>query len=543
MKLPLKSTLFILVLIILMGAGLRFYHLGSKSLWVDEIVASYVASGPDLKATNADIPYIINQRYKDVSPPLRDFIANYSFRIWGVNELGLRFFPACFGVLGILLIFIIARDWLKDEKTALLSALVFSILPFHIQHSQDGRMYTLFMFYTLASFYAMYKALHTREKRLLWASLYVILNSLSIYHSYFGFWALITQFIIGIYWIYFPDSEYGSATHEKKITLLSLFVGIHGIIAIIYTPWLKAIYQFIKTHGNPPAPYQVPFIQATPSTEVSRNFMYHLQPNFTFIESLVHEFGLPGISGWIMFALGILGTFYIYRDNSKRKAIGLALWIIIPIIITFAPPPKVLFFNRYICFILPIYILLVSIGALRLVNEILTRFRIKPDMRSTLSLIIISCLFTAATASSLINYYSTDKQPWRKAVRYIMDNAEDNDIVITGPYNANWCTLYYMQKAGAVRKDIGKLPNGGEWNILTFPNGKKMAIGEKMQYVGDISPYIEVFPRVWYITAYYRTYQYRNPAYYNYLESEKSYMEIFRGDSRENNIYVFLMEK
>jgi hypothetical protein len=49
--------------------------------------------------------------------------------------------------------------------------------------------------------------------------------------------------------------------------------------------------------------------------------------------------------------------------NKKPKIrVGISLWFLIPLIITFAPPAKALFFNRYISFMMPVYIMTVGIG-------------------------------------------------------------------------------------------------------------------------------------------------------------------------------------
>src|SRR5208283_3996683 len=122
------------------------------------------------------------------------------FKLFGVNEASLRLFPAIFGVLGIWLIYLITKKWF-DEKIAIIVAFLMTISTFDLSNSQDGRMYMIIIFCSLAGFYCLYQSFYSEKKRLHYWIGFTIWNTFNIYLSYFGFWALMSQILIALVWI------------------------------------------------------------------------------------------------------------------------------------------------------------------------------------------------------------------------------------------------------------------------------------------------------------------------------------------------------
>lgn len=530
---------FGIVFIILAGIFSRFYGLGTHSLWVDEVIASYVSAGPDLHAGPEDIKYIYQQRFNDVTPPLRDYLAHLSFRFLGVNEYGLRFFPALFGVLGIALIFLVARRWFNEE-TALICAFLLLISPFYLHHSQDGRMYTLLMFFSLSAFFCLHQTLFSSQHSFYWGTGFIIFNLLNIYLSYFGFWCLCTQCLIALVWIALKSRE---TDHSLRYLLRGsgyLALGL-AILFILYLPWVKAIYLFITRNIHSPVPYQLPFTPPIIDEETSRNYIYHLKPNWPFLKELLADFGQKGWMNYVYIGFFLTGLRYLIKTNVKL-GLGFILWLTIPLIITFAPPAKALFFNRYISFMMPVYILTTGVGMMQLIYWLKNKSTPYISLSSYPFILSIMVLFMVVTLPAIRDHYRVQKQDWKKAVAFMIPQIQNEDVIIAGPYNSFWSTMYYLQRNGAKRSELYPAPWSGQYSEVNL-QGKIIRLCQKIQDTENLAQYYQNNNRVWYISAYYRTYQYRNPSYYSYIESHSGRYARFDSAIDDDSIFVFLSDK
>jgi uncharacterized membrane protein len=135
----------LILLIFILGLGLRLYDLGGESIWFDEAVSVMASKLGFLEQIRWSLAS------SDNNPPLY-----YAFlRVWvllfGDSEFAVRLPSAIFGSFSILLIYIVGA-LLFNKKTALLSALVLAVSVFHINFSQEGRVYALLAFLALLLF-------------------------------------------------------------------------------------------------------------------------------------------------------------------------------------------------------------------------------------------------------------------------------------------------------------------------------------------------------------------------------------------------------
>ncbi|HEY7535959.1 MAG TPA: glycosyltransferase family 39 protein, partial [Thermodesulfobacteriota bacterium] len=143
--------LFILILIIFIGASLRLYELGSNSLWFDEAISVWFSS----KSLGT---ILIKQPSGDVHPPLYYLLLNLWIGTFGSGEFEVRLLSVIFGVLSIPLLYIIVKR-LFGTLPALISTLLLAISPLHIYHSQEARMYSSVTFFALSSIFFMVEML------------------------------------------------------------------------------------------------------------------------------------------------------------------------------------------------------------------------------------------------------------------------------------------------------------------------------------------------------------------------------------------------
>lgn len=217
-----KRNLF-LILIILSGFFLRFFHLGRHSLWCDELLA--------ISLGKHSIGWIVEYiTYKDAHPPLFYIMVHYWMKL-GESEFFLRILPLIFGVLCIPFAYLLGKKF-KDEKTGILLSLFLSLSPSYILWSQILKSYTFFTFLTILSFISFFNLLDNQKKG--WFVSLFLTDTLILYTHNFGFIAILIQIF--------------SLLILRRLN--KKFIFCFMAILIFYIPWLLRIpYQFKFTLG------------------------------------------------------------------------------------------------------------------------------------------------------------------------------------------------------------------------------------------------------------------------------------------------------
>ena len=131
-----RASIVAVLLVVLLGAVLRVYHVGAQPLWVDE--ASSLRFARQSLAELWSWSTIVdpgNPPALLLAPP----------RLVGVRRQ--RSEPcgplsALFGVLTIPLVYALGRT-IRDHRLGIVSALLFAISPFQVWYSQEARAYAL----------------------------------------------------------------------------------------------------------------------------------------------------------------------------------------------------------------------------------------------------------------------------------------------------------------------------------------------------------------------------------------------------------------
>ena len=152
----------LLVVIILLAAFLRLYKLGSVplSLYWDEASLGYNAYS--ILTTGRDehgnfLPTTNFPAFGDYKPPGYIYVAVPSVAIFGLNEFAIRFPSALFGILTVLLTYILAKKLFEKENLAQLSALLLAISPWHIGLSRGAFEGNLALFFSTLGIYLFIK--------------------------------------------------------------------------------------------------------------------------------------------------------------------------------------------------------------------------------------------------------------------------------------------------------------------------------------------------------------------------------------------------
>ena len=137
---------------------LRFFHLGTQSLWVDEInVARLARSGHVLSAVrDVDGPF---------EPPLHFLVVLAALQLPFGLESAARVPAALFGTLEVLGLILLAREATGRRLVAIIAGGLLAVAPFAVRYSQENRYYTMFSALHLFTWWLLLRAVRTRTLR------------------------------------------------------------------------------------------------------------------------------------------------------------------------------------------------------------------------------------------------------------------------------------------------------------------------------------------------------------------------------------------
>ncbi|WP_084502046.1 glycosyltransferase family 39 protein [Fundidesulfovibrio putealis] len=146
----------LVTLAVVVGACLRFYALGTPSMWWDEVLVPLTS--------RHSLEYILDFcRYCEIHPPLF-YIITKGVLIFGESEFALRFLPALFGVASIYLAYIVVTKY-AGQVAGSLASVMLAVDPFAVSVSRQVRPYTLVICLCFVSLYYLKNYLDDRRLR------------------------------------------------------------------------------------------------------------------------------------------------------------------------------------------------------------------------------------------------------------------------------------------------------------------------------------------------------------------------------------------
>ncbi|HEY0071716.1 MAG TPA: glycosyltransferase family 39 protein, partial [Chloroflexia bacterium] len=156
--------------VLALGTALRLYDLGTENYWLDEVIM--------LRAAEGSVGSIL----AGTRPPVYVLLTHFWIESFGTSEASTRLLPALFGLLSILLTYVMGREFF-GKRVGLVASLLMSVSAFQIYYSQETRYYSLFTLCALLSFFLMLRAL--KRAKPIYFVLYALAGILMFYtHTY-----------------------------------------------------------------------------------------------------------------------------------------------------------------------------------------------------------------------------------------------------------------------------------------------------------------------------------------------------------------------
>jgi len=418
-----KCKIYFLLLIFLAGAWLRFYKLGSQSMWQDEAYA--------VSCSQQSIPGIIEWQIKDSSPPLYYIL----LKLWSTfNDYGewwIRSFSVMNGILFLIVLFLIVKKLVNNE-TALFALGITAISPYMIYYSQETRMYSMLPLLSVLIFYCFISYKKNNSKAAL--ILYTLLSLVLLYTHNYGIFIVGTGFLVSIL---------KRRSGEKEL------LWTHLIILVFYLPWIFGILTQLS--GNNTAWIHTPELK-----DLARTLVYFAgwswklpfkAPDILFIIT-----GLIIII--IAFLFSIFSLYFTNKNNYQdcKSPVDikiLVFFLIIPaftsFLISYLKPIYVA--GRYDVIFYPFFIILVALGLSRMDN---TKFKY-----------ILFIMLILSNAFLLKSYYHDfNKSNDRDLANYIFENAKSDSLLVFTDLSSTPFEYYCKM-------------NSKSYDLLRFPGGPK----------------------------------------------------------------------
>ncbi|MBF0594973.1 MAG: glycosyltransferase family 39 protein [Candidatus Omnitrophica bacterium] len=220
-----KRVLLLLLLVIVLGAGLRFWGLDIQSLWFDEL-GSWSAA--HLVSFNRFVNAVL--RY-DVNPPGYYIFLHYWIKL-GHSEVMLRIPSAIFGTLSIGVIFLLGCR-IYSWREGLVSAVLMAVMKCPLYYSQEARAYSMLLLFSMLTVLLLMTIVDCLRNRnevpVLLSGAYVMTAIVSCYVHYYGLYFIVLQGLVAAF--YFCRSREGAR----------LFLIMSAFIVVAYLPWILVL--------------------------------------------------------------------------------------------------------------------------------------------------------------------------------------------------------------------------------------------------------------------------------------------------------------
>ena len=345
---------WLLLLILLLGWGLRLWRLDYQELRGDEVFGYFFSLRPfdDMVQATVDL---------QEPHPVASYVVQQEWLGWaGHSEFALRFSSVWFGLLAVVLLWRLAQALTLPTTTALLATLLLAISPYTIWHSQDARMYSMSLALTTASTWLMIGWLQRQRRS--WAIAYTVVSWLALHTHYFSVFVLVAQnlFVVTrLFLIPVVKTLVFSQEEERLKSLLRLsarftlinWLTLQATIAFFYGPWLLRVQGTLTNyHGNGDSPSLGDMVRRAGSV-------------FLVGESVPAEQQL----WWALLAGALLiwGGVCLVRAgaNGQRTLLLLSFYLGVPLLATWwSAMQRPIFNERYLVAAAPPFYLLLAVG-------------------------------------------------------------------------------------------------------------------------------------------------------------------------------------
>jgi uncharacterized membrane protein len=390
-----------LLAIFLLALVLRLINLGGRNLWYDEAFAVLYAE----KSFSAILYGTITQvegAAADVHPLLYYFFLHLWMGLFGQSPFIVRLPSVIFGLASIVLAFSIGQR-LFDPDAGLLAAVITAIAPFHINYSQENRMYSLLCLLSLLTVYFFIRC-WKGDGYGNWLG-FILAATLSLYTHNLAFLVILALDLFVLL--------------TRRWRLVKPLIVSHLAFGLLFSPWLTVIFsQFGKIRQA----YWVPPPGLKELVQTLILFHFDLLPPMPL--------GLVSIILFLSLLILVLTLYRVVRvrgrDQRSREGIYLlSLLAFAPVVVAFLLSQfKSIYIIRGLLPAAAVYYILVA--------KILAEAQLPARLPKRVAWLLLSPVVVLLAISLAYHYTYAwfPRPPFDEAVTYLRENHQSGDAIV-----------------------------------------------------------------------------------------------------------------
>lgn len=440
--------------------GLRLFHLGTQSLWIDEILTH--------RSADVGAPMPLPDLLQNVHGPLYALLLNLWTRLAGDSEWAMRLPSALFGTAMVPAMAAVATLWLGAE-TAVLAAWLAALSPFLVWYSQEARNYALLMLCACLAAVALLRLRESLTGPRVAAAIAALAAGVLA-----GFpFALLAPLHLK-WWL-------SGGSRGRR----ALLVGA-GVLAVILvaSPWIpQAVRTWDFRRLQPGAESGTPLRGTTTFHPAALPFALHafavgytLGPSLRELRSQATAATLARHAPELVataLVFGLLGLLGLRALARRRRLLDALLWIVVPALIVsfFATRNFKVFHPRYVAVSAPAVLLVIAAA----LADLPVRLRIAAALA-------VALLWGASLAHHAFDPRYA-KEDYRGASAFVASRARPDERVLAvgaedpvfhyyrGPAPLDRLWLGFVQRPARLQEKWDEARSGvaGVWVVLSRP--------------------------------------------------------------------------
>ena len=386
----------------------------------------------------------------DIHPPLYYTLLHGWIHLAGTSAIALRLPSVLIGTACVPLTYAVGRR-LVGSRAALLAAALGAASPFWVWHSDEARMYPLFLFTALLALHALTAAAE-RGGAARWSA-YGLATAVSLYSHYFA------ALMIPVHLAYLLTRR------DPRRTLLTWGAAAAAGLAS-FVPWLLFLASRrggIRGIGSLETGLIAPMQHYSLVGTTYSVFLFLLVYVIGYGQSLSGGAGLLGVvarmlaGSWPLVAVFGGLTRELGRAMRSQRVVFLELWIVLTLGTVFGLNlwKHDLWLQRYLIITSPALFLLLGLGLSRVLGRHLG-----------LGLVLVVATFVGATFVDNFDPHNQAREDWRGASALISRQMKPGDAVVVMPWFYVTPLDYYFH---------ARLPVRG---LLTAERGEEAVLDE-----------------------------------------------------------------
>lgn len=437
-----------LLTVLVVGTVLRLYALGRESYWTDELYSIADALRFSSVELITVLPVLKNHT------PVYYLLLRHWAHVVGLSEPALRLPSVLAGIGTIYGVYLVGTE-LFDERTGIVAAGMVALSEFHIDHSQEVRMYSFVALFTAWSFYWLLRLRLRYDRRT--GAAYVLTTALLVYTHPYGLFMIVAQNCF-IGWTLLRRQSVSSSSANTGFgdETLRRWGRVQVALGILLLPYmLVAVQKIVSTAAGTYTP-----------------LVWRSPPGPTrLIETLVRYFGAPSdplllvlVLPLLVIALGLviaridetgvdrLRDRFAIRPADSDGVVLTLCWLIVPIAI-----PAVLSH-----LLSPVYGIRYTIGASLGVFLLVARAITRVQPRH-LRYIIVAVLLVGLVGPLPSYYDQTENEQWREATTQAAEAAESGDLVLFTDHDGRSAWEIYASRSDLVVREVA---TDSDWEAI-----------------------------------------------------------------------------